>query len=87
MPHTYMKTYCFKEIQNTSLNGQGTKDSTSIDNAKCRLNQFKEVSLSDLETLIKISRKTFTNAFEQQNNPINFKNYMSQAFDENEVKN
>ena len=44
-----------KEIQNTSLNGQGTNDSTPIQNAKCRLDQFKEVSLSlsELETLIK----------------------------------
>ena len=44
-----------KEIQNTSLNGQGTNDSTPIQNAKCRLDKFKEVSLSlsELETLIK----------------------------------
>ena len=42
-----------QEIQNTSLNGQGTNDSTPIQNAKCRLDQFKEVSLSELETLIK----------------------------------
>ena len=34
-----------------------------------------------------VSRKTFIDAFERQNNPEDFKQYMSQAFDENEIKN
>ena len=48
---------------------------------------YKKCSIDNLETLIKVSRKTFIDAFEHQNNPEDFKNYMSQAFDDNEVKN
>lgn len=35
---------------------------------------------TDLDLLVKISRKTFEDAFEKANEPIDFKNYTDQAF-------
>ena len=48
---------------------------------------YKQCSIDNLETLILVSRKTFIDAFERQNNPEDFKQYMRQAFDKNEIKN
>jgi len=41
---------------------------------------FELCGLNDLERLIKISRITFSNAFKEDNNPIDFKAYLNQAF-------
>ena len=38
---------------------------------------YKQCSIDNLETLILVSRKTFIDAFERQNNPEDFKQYMS----------
>ena len=48
---------------------------------------YKQCSIDNHETLILVSRKTFIDAFERQNNPEDFKQYMRQAFDKNEIKN
>ena len=42
---------------------------------------FKKCTLTNLEELVEISRETFINAFEKDNNPEDFKNYISSAFE------
>ncbi len=41
---------------------------------------FKVCDIQDLDELVEISRVTFENAFEKDNNPIEFKNYINKAF-------
>ena len=41
---------------------------------------FKKCSNDDLDKLIKISRTTFIDAFEKDNNPDDFKEYINSAF-------
>ena len=41
---------------------------------------FKKCKINDLEELLLISRKTFSDAFEAMNNPDDFWNYMDKAF-------
>lgn len=48
--------------------------------------QFHLCTLDDLETLIKISRKTFIDAFEKDNNPSDFKAYMDMAFERENLR-
>lgn len=50
--------------------------------------QFKiqPCSLGDLEILINISRTTFIDAFEKYNNPKDFKEYLTKAFDSENIK-
>ena len=42
---------------------------------------FRKCNIQDLNELIEISRITFIDAFEKDNNPIDFENYMNKAFD------
>ena len=42
--------------------------------------KFKQCQLRDLEDLITISRNTFIEAFEKDNNALDFKNYIDEAF-------
>lgn len=42
--------------------------------------RLQKCTPADLDLLAKISRKTFVDAFEKANNPIDFKNYTNQAF-------
>ncbi|MFH6602995.1 GNAT family N-acetyltransferase [Maribacter algicola] len=48
-----------------------------------RLEQCSHESLSDL---VKISRKTFVEAFEKDNKPEDFNNYVNRAFDRENLK-
>ncbi|WP_350293445.1 GNAT family N-acetyltransferase [uncultured Croceitalea sp.] len=41
---------------------------------------FQKCCEKDVKVLSKISRETFIDAFEKQNNPTDFKNYISKAF-------
>lgn len=47
---------------------------------------FKRCSESDLIALIKISKQTFAEAFEKQNNPEDFKEYTDLAFDKGNLR-
>lgn len=42
--------------------------------------QFKKCTIKDLDTLLKLSRKTFVDAFEAVNNPEDFWDYINKAF-------
>jgi len=42
---------------------------------------FRECTIQHLNELIEISRITFEDAFEKDNNPIDFSNYMNKAFE------
>lgn len=44
---------------------------------------FEKCTIKDLYVLIDISRDTFIHAFEKQNNPEDFWNYVNNAFNEN----
>lgn len=48
--------------------------------------EYRKCTLNDLETLIEISRKTFVDAFEHQNNPEDFKNYIEKAFNQESIR-
>lgn len=48
--------------------------------------QIRKCVLSDLDELIEISRSTFIIAFEKENNPEDFKNYIDTAFSEEQLK-
>ncbi len=52
---------------------------------------FKECTFSDLDTLVSISKDTFTAAFEEDNDPADFQDYIQKAFSperlEKELKN
>ncbi|MFD0990236.1 GNAT family N-acetyltransferase [Mariniflexile jejuense] len=43
-------------------------------------------NLSHLEALVEISRNTFINAFEKDNNPVDFLAYVNNAFSEDSIK-
>lgn len=47
---------------------------------------FKTCELSDLECLTNISRQTFIDAFEKDNNPEDFKSYVDAAFNLEEIR-
>ncbi len=47
---------------------------------------YKTCTLKDLDMLIEISRKTFVVAFEKDNKPEDFRNYINKAFDTEKVK-
>ena len=47
---------------------------------------FKKCSLSDLEQLVQISKSTFIDAFEGENNPGDFKTYLNFAFNKSKMK-
>lgn len=49
--------------------------------------QFKKCTLSDLNALVQISNKTFVDAFEKDNNPTDFKEYVDIAFEESNLLN
>jgi len=44
---------------------------------------FEKCMIKDLNLLVDISRDTFIHAFEKQNNPEDFWNYINEAFNEN----
>lgn len=46
---------------------------------------FEKCTIEDLNVLVDISRDTFVNAFEKQNNSDDFWNYINEAFDENAI--
>lgn len=41
---------------------------------------LRKCTISDLETLVKISKETFIDAFEKDNDPVDFQEYLQQAF-------
>lgn len=43
--------------------------------------RFKKCTFLDLEELVEISRKTFVDSFEKDNDPEDFKNYIDSAFE------
>lgn len=47
---------------------------------------YKLCTLKDLDNLIEISRETFVVAFENENNPEDFRNYINGAFSKEKVK-
>lgn len=47
---------------------------------------YKFCAVEDLPFLVEISIKTFVSAFENQNNPEDFKNYMDRAFSKEQLK-
>ena len=47
---------------------------------------FKKCTLSDLDMLTNISRQTFIDAFEKDNNPEDFKTYIDVAFSKEQIK-
>ena len=47
---------------------------------------FKKCSIEDLDVLMKISKETFVEAFQSQNNPEDFKRYIEEAFSKKSVK-
>ena len=46
---------------------------------------FQKCKLSDCKKLAELSRVTFIDAFEKQNNPEDFKDYIDSAFSENAI--
>lgn len=42
--------------------------------------RFQKCTLSDIDQLVEISRTTFVNSFEKDNDPEDFKNYIDAAF-------
>lgn len=47
---------------------------------------FRKCSLTDLEELVEIARKTFVDAFEKDNEPDDFQAYIDIAFDTENIK-
>lgn len=47
---------------------------------------YKICTLEDIQILVEISIKTFVSAFENQNNPEDFKAYMNKAFSNEQLK-
>ncbi|GLU43147.1 GNAT family N-acetyltransferase [Allomuricauda sp. NBRC 101325] len=41
---------------------------------------LRKCTISDLEALVLISKETFIDAFEKDNDPVDFQNYLQQAF-------
>lgn len=48
--------------------------------------EFRKCTSSDLEELIDISKTTFINAFEKDNDPEDFRTYIASAFDAKTIK-
>ncbi|MEM8847102.1 MAG: GNAT family N-acetyltransferase [Bacteroidota bacterium] len=48
--------------------------------------ELRKCTLSDLENLVWISKKTFVDTFEKDNNPEDFKQYVEAAFNEKKIK-
>ena len=48
--------------------------------------RFEICTVNDLETLKEIARTTFITAFKEDNNPDDFKEYITSAFSENQLK-
>jgi len=46
---------------------------------------FEKCTTDDLDILVNISRDTFVHAFEKQNDPEDFWNYINEAFNENVI--
>lgn len=46
---------------------------------------FKKCTLADLDLLIDMSRSTFSDAFEKDNNPDDFKRYIAKAFNREQM--
>jgi len=46
---------------------------------------FKKCTLDDLDLLIEISRNSFIDAFEKDNNPDDFKRYIEKAFNREQI--
>lgn len=42
--------------------------------------EYRKCKIKDLDILVKISKETFIHAFEKDNNPKDFKNYIDRAF-------
>lgn len=47
---------------------------------------FKRCTIEDLETLVKVSKDTFIDAFEKDNDPEDFKYYIHKAFGKENMK-
>ena len=47
---------------------------------------FKKCDIKNLDELVEISRITFINAFEKDNNPEDFNNYMRSAFSKETIE-
>lgn len=47
---------------------------------------FQECTHADLNTLVEITRKTFVDAFEKDNDPEDFNTYIDKAFDKNNIE-
>ena len=47
---------------------------------------FRECKISDLDILVKISKDTFVVAFEKDNNPADFQDYIQKAFSPDRLK-
>ncbi|MDH5412547.1 MAG: GNAT family N-acetyltransferase [Flavobacteriaceae bacterium] len=47
---------------------------------------FRVCNIEDLDELVQISRVTFVDAFEKENNPEDFKNYLAKAFSIEKIK-
>lgn len=47
--------------------------------------RFQKCTFSDLEQLVEISKTTFVNAFEKDNDPKDFRNYIDSAFEKNNI--
>jgi len=48
---------------------------------------FRKCEPKDLNPLLKIAKETFVDAFEKENDPEDFKAYITSAFSENQLKN
>lgn len=46
---------------------------------------FQKCTFSELDRLVEISRKTFVDAFEKNNDPADFNNYINSAFEKNNI--
>lgn len=47
---------------------------------------LKKCGIHDLEPLRRIARETFISAFSDKNDPVDFKNYMDNAFSEEQIR-
>lgn len=47
--------------------------------------RFQKCSLADLDNLVEISRRTFEEAFEKDNDPEDFKSYIDKAFEKSNI--
>jgi len=48
--------------------------------------RFQKCSLSELDDLVRISKKTFIDAFEEHNDPDDFQSYITHAFDRKKLQ-